>query len=62
MLRPELSLSPEQLQAQYGLEPTTVENLKASQEAYKKMGLEMSLEEVFFLEFDKDVRDALEQE
>ena len=46
---PEPDLTLEQFQAQYGLEPTTVENLKLSQAAYKKRGIEMSLEEVFFL-------------
>ena len=53
MTAPETLLSEEEFQAQYGLEPTTMENLKASQAAYKKMGVEMSLEEVYFLEFDQ---------
>jgi hypothetical protein len=53
MTAPETLLSEEEFQAQYGLEPTTIENLKHSQAAYKKMGVEMSLEEVYFLEFDQ---------
>ena len=53
MTAPETLLSEEEFQAQYGLEPTTMENLQASQAAYKKMGVEMSLEEVYFLEFNQ---------
>lgn len=50
---PPKELTPEELALTYGLEPTTMENLKASQAAYKKMGVEMSLEEIYFLEFDQ---------
>lgn len=50
---PPKELTPDELALTYGLEPTTIENLKASQAAYKKMGVEMSLEEVYFLEFDQ---------
>lgn len=43
----------EELATQYGLEPTTIENLKESQAAYKKMGRDLTLEQVYFLEFDQ---------
>jgi hypothetical protein len=45
--------TPDELALNYGLEPTTIENLKESQAAYKKMGSDLTLEEVYFLEFDK---------
>jgi hypothetical protein len=35
-----------------GLDPEMVENLKESQEEYRKMGLHKTLEEVFYLEVD----------
>jgi hypothetical protein len=50
---PPKDLTSDELALTYGLEPTTIENLKESQAAYKKMGVEMSLEEVYFLEFDQ---------
>ena len=43
----------EELATEYGLEPTTMENLKESQAAYKKMGRDLTLEQVYFLEFDQ---------
>jgi hypothetical protein len=47
-------LSEEEFQAQYGLEPTTIENLKATQPGWEKtLGRKVSLEEVYFLEFDQ---------
>ena len=49
----EAELSDEELALAYGLEPTTIENLKESQAAYKKMGSDLTLEEVYFLEFDQ---------
>lgn len=49
----EPELSDEELALTYGLEPTTIENLKESQAAYKKMGSDLTLEEVYFLEFDQ---------
>lgn len=54
---PSRSINPDQdteeLAIQYGLEPTTIENLKESQAAYKKMGSDLTLEQVYFLEFDQ---------
>jgi hypothetical protein len=58
----EPELSDEELALTYGLEPTTIENLKASQASYKKMGVEMSLEEVYFLEFDQPDRGEAEED
>jgi hypothetical protein len=47
-------LSAEELAIQYGLEPTTIENLKATQPGWEKtLGRKVSLEEVYFLEFDQ---------
>lgn len=47
-------LSAEELAIQYGLEPTTIANLKATQPGWeKKLGRKVSLEEVYFLEFDQ---------
>ena len=44
----------EELATQYGLEPTTMENLKATQPGWEKtLGRKVSLEEVCFLEFDQ---------
>jgi hypothetical protein len=44
----------EKLAIQYGLEPTTIENLKATQPGWEKtLGRKVSLEEVYFLEFDQ---------
>lgn len=44
----------EELATQYGLEPTTMENLKATQPGWEKtLGRKVSLEEVYFLEFDQ---------
>jgi hypothetical protein len=45
--------TPDELAMTYGLEPTTIENLKESQAAYKKMGSDLTLEQVYFLEFDQ---------
>lgn len=50
---PPKELTPDELALTYGLEPTTIENLKASQAAYKKMGSDLTLEQVYFLEFDQ---------
>ena len=50
----EPELSDEELALTYGLEPTTVENLKATQPGWEKtLGRKVSLEEVYFLEFDQ---------
>ena len=50
---PPKELTPDELALIYGLEPTTIENLKESQAAYKKMGSDLTLEQVYFLEFDQ---------
>ena len=50
---PPKELTPDELALTYGLEPTTIENLKESQAAYKKMGSDLTLEQVYFLEFDQ---------
>ena len=50
---PPKELTPDDLALTYGLEPTTIENLKESQAAYKKMGRDLTLEQVYFLEFDQ---------
>ena len=50
---PPKDLTPDELALTYGLEPTTIENLKESQAAYKKMGSDLTLEQVYFLEFDQ---------
>ena len=50
---PPKELTPDELALAYGLEPTTIENLKESQAAYKKMGRDLTLEQVYFLEFDQ---------
>ena len=50
---PPKDLTPDELALTNGLEPTTIENLKESQAAYKKMGSDLTLEEVYFLEFDQ---------
>ena len=50
---PPKELTPDELALSYGLEPTTIENLKESQAAYKKIGSDLTLEQVYFLEFDQ---------
>ena len=40
----------EEFQSQYGVEPTMLENLKATQQQYKDLGVEMSLEQVYEFE------------
>jgi hypothetical protein len=50
MSKPEMKSPEEQSLLQRGLEPDTVENLKSSQQAYKKIGVEMSLDEVYQFE------------
>ena len=52
MKRQERQLLEENSLLQRGLDPETVENLKESQEEYRKMGLHKTLEEVFYLEVD----------
>ena len=52
MQTPEELLSDEDDLIQRGLEPEMVENLKISQEAYRKRGEEMTLEEIFYFEVD----------
>jgi len=42
--------SEEEFQSQYGIEPTVLQNLKASQEQLAKKGISMSLEEVYEFE------------
>lgn len=43
-------LSASQLAKRYGLEPTTIANLKASQAKLMEMGRDLTLEEVYALE------------
>lgn len=43
-------LTASQLAKRYGLEPTTIANLKASQAKLKAMGRDLTLEEVYALE------------
>lgn len=43
-------LTASQLAKRYGLEPTTIANLKASQAKLKAMGRNLTLEEVYALE------------
>jgi hypothetical protein len=58
MAAPETVLSEEQFQAQYGLEPAMLQNLKASQKQLKAMGRDLTLEEVYALEIDQaDVKE-----
>lgn len=40
----------EEFQSQYGIEPTMLENLKATQQQYKDLGVAMSLEQVYEFE------------
>ena len=47
------SLTASQLAKRYGLEPTTIANLKASQAKLKAMGRHLTLEEVYALESDQ---------
>ena len=53
MVEPETVLSEEEFQALYGLEPTLLENLKASQAQLKAMGRDLTLEQVYSLEIDQ---------
>ena len=46
-------LTASQLAKRYGLEPTTIANLKASQAKLKAMGRALTLEEVYALESDQ---------
>jgi hypothetical protein len=64
---PSRSIKPDQdteeLAIQYGLEPTTIENLKATQSSWvKALGRKVSLEEVYFLEFDQPDRGEAEED
>ena len=53
----EPELNDEELALTYGLEPTTIENLKATQSSWgKTLGRKVSLDEVYFLEFDQPDR------
>ena len=45
-----MSSTEEEFQSRYGIEPTMLENLKASQAAYEAMGIKMSVEEVYEFE------------
>jgi len=45
-------LTASQLAKRYGLEPTTIANLKASQAKLKAMGRDLTLEQVYVLEMD----------
>jgi len=59
----EPELSDEELALTYGLEPTTIENLKATQPGWEKtLGRKVSLEEVYFLEFDQPGRGEAEED
>ena len=54
METPAKRLSPEAFQAQYGLEPTMVANLVASQAAIlRETGRDLDLERVYALEVDQ---------
>jgi hypothetical protein len=55
---PSRSINPDQdaeeLAIKYGLEPTTIENLRSTQSIWEKtLGRKVSLEEVYFREFDQ---------
>lgn len=51
---PPKDLTSDELALTYGLEPTTIENLRATQSSWvKALGRKVSLEEVYFLEFDQ---------
>ncbi len=58
MHKPAPRLSVEEFQARYELEPTMLENLLASQEAYKAMGLER----VYAVEIDPPQNQAEDEE
>ena len=47
-----------QLAKRYGLEPTTIANLKASQARLKAMGRDLTLEQVYALEFNQAARES----
>ncbi len=49
------SLTASQLAKRYGLEPTTIANLKASQAKLKAMGRDLTLEQVYALESGQPV-------
>ena len=60
---PPKDLTPDELALTYGLEPTTIENLKATQSSWEKtLGRKVSLEEVYFLEFDQPDRGEAEED
>ena len=60
---PPKDLTPDELALAYGLEPTTIENLKATQSSWgKTLGRKVSLEEVYFLEFDQPDRGEAEED
>lgn len=44
----------EEFQTQYGIDPTTLNNLKRTQASYKNRGIDMSLEEVLDMEIGID--------
>ena len=52
---PPKPLTASQLAKRYGLEPTTIANLKASQAKLKAMGRDLTLEQVYALECDQRV-------
>ena len=62
MHQPAPRLSVEEFLAQYELEPTMLENLLASQEAYKAMGLDLDLERVYAVEIDPPQNQAEDEE
>jgi len=62
MHQPAPRLSVEEFQARYELEPTMLENLLASQEAYKAMGLDFDLERVYAVEIDPPQNQAEDEE
>lgn len=51
-------LTASQLAKRYGLEPTTIANLKASQAKLKAMGRALALEEVYSLEMGDTPEDC----
>ena len=60
---PPKELTPDELALTYGLEPTTIENLKATQSSWGKiLGRKVSLEAVYFLEFDLPDRGEAEED
>jgi hypothetical protein len=52
MNKPETTSSEEQFQARLGLEPTMMDNLRASQKNLAKRGINLTLEEVYYLEVE----------